>query len=634
MRKKRSLRERIGYLFDKIMARGTGAMIGLLFLVTFIVVFILALFQIPLGNGSIGFHMWSSLMHVLDGGTLAGDAVGNIWYIVLMSVATLCGIFVTSILIGIITTGFETRLENLRQGKSVVIDENHTVILGFNDRIYILLKSLIEANENHRNQCVVVVGDMEVPAMQEEIRTHIEDFGTTHVLCRSGELTDASTLKKAGLENAAHVLINQDNDAGTIKAILSVMHYLGETELLNPELFLTAVINEEAYLEPARLAGKGRVEIIFAKDAIARLIAHTCGQNGLCTLLSDLLNYDGDELYYEAIPQLEGKTFAQTLNLFEKQVVFGIAGADGEPHLNPPMDTVIGKDSRMILLEADDGAWNLLRQPGAADEGMIIREGHRSDRFEGNLLIIGCSDELPGILREYDHYVSEGTRVTVLVRGGAQRAERMLLPARPSEGGAPGMLSLSNLSVSVAAEDKIDKTVLLKHLSGDTANVLLLLDDSVAPEQSDTETLLHLIELSAIKRETGRRIAVTSEMYSRNNQTLASMIGAKDFVLGSNLTGLLAVQVSQNRGMAALFQDLLDEDGSELYMKPAEEYVRTGFPVNFYTVTESAAGKSEIAVGYKKVDPQTGDYEIITNPPKSELRTYTAYDFIIVIAQD
>ena len=58
------------------------------------------------------YQLWTSLMHTLDAGNLAGNETNNIPYLIMMCLTTICGLFVTSILIGIITTGFESKLES------------------------------------------------------------------------------------------------------------------------------------------------------------------------------------------------------------------------------------------------------------------------------------------------------------------------------------------------------------------------------------------------------------------------------------------------------------------------------------------------------------------------------------------
>ncbi len=47
-----------------------------------------------------------SLMRTLDAGTLGGDD-GTIWYLFFMFIITLAGIFIVSILIGLLTSGIE-----------------------------------------------------------------------------------------------------------------------------------------------------------------------------------------------------------------------------------------------------------------------------------------------------------------------------------------------------------------------------------------------------------------------------------------------------------------------------------------------------------------------------------------------
>lgn len=96
-------------------------------------------------------------------------------------------------------------------------------------------------------------------------------------------------------------------------------------------------------------------------------------------------------------------------------------------------------------------------------------------------------------------------------------------------------------------------------------------------------------------------------------------------------------QVSENKFLMKVFEDLFDADGSEIYIKPAVEYVRVGEPVNFYTILESAARKNEVAIGYrivadsKKADK---DYGVTVNPKKSELVTLGPQDRIIVLSED
>lgn len=614
--KKRSWKEKMQYQVDNIMSKGTIALIGLLFGITLIVVGVAGIAAFIFGaEGGLSAQIWASAMHVLDAGTLTADTLDSIPYVIIMSLVTLCGLFVTSILIGIITTGFESKLKELRKGKSTVLEERHTVIIGFNDNVYTLLNELIEANSNHKNQCIVVVGTQEKEEMEEAIASRISDFKTSHVICRSGSLSEAHILERCSVERSRSVIINVYDDAEVIKIILSISAYLKDKELLVKDLFMTAAIEEEQNVEAARIAGEGRAEVIYANDAISRIIAHTCRQPGLSNVLVELFDYDGDELYFEEIPELYGKTLHETLNLFPKAVVFGIRKEDG-PHLNPPMDTVVEEGDLIILLEDDDGSFELDLKEAPVKEELIINTAAKKTANRENLLVLGCNNMIGRILQEYDCYVEKGSKVTIVYPEELKIDE----------------IVCRNIEIDQVIGLGTNRKLLEELLLPDIDDILVLSNDDLDPEASDAQTLLQLIFLRDISQKMNRRFTITSEMRRSSNQRLASQVRVEDFVIGSNIVNLLMTQIAENRELTALFEDILDEEGSEIYMKPASEYVKTGVPVDFYTVTESAARKGHIAIGYKKI--RDGVTEIVTNPLKSEQTVYEKEDYMIVIAED
>ena len=81
----------------------------------------------------------------------------------------------------------------------------------------------------------------------------------------------------------------------------------------------------------------------------------------------------------------------------------------------------------------------------------------------------------------------------------------------------------------------------------------------------------------------------------------------------------------------------LDAEGSEIYFKPAADYVKTGSALDFYTVVEAATRRGHVAIGYR-LHAQTRDaahnYGVVINPAKSALLTFAAEDQIIVLARD
>ena len=614
--KKRSFKQRMKYRFDNIMSKGTIALIGLLCGATCILVCVAGLICLFLGiDGGIGENIWVSFMHALDPGTITTDTLENIPFIVLQTIVTICGIFISSILIGIISSGLETKLSNLRKGTSVVIEEGHTIILGFNDNIYTLINELIGANENQKDGCIVVVGEEEKEVMEDAIFSRFPDTKTTRIICRTGSPCEPHILERCSVETSKSIIINEYDDPESIKIILALTSYLKDKELTYPNLYYTVAINDTQNVEAARIAGDGRAEVIFANDAISRIIAHTCRQPGLSQVLVELFDYDGDELYFEDVKELQGLTFKETLNRFDKAVVFGIRNDSGT-YMNPPMDTVITPEDKLILLEDDDGSFEVTAIP-KIEESLITKDiPERKLDENDDLLVLGTNDMLPAILREYDCYVDDGTRVLIVSEEEIDLSEEKYRHINPE----------------IRMESNVNRTRMEELLTEDLDNVLILSNKSMEAEAADARTLLSLIYLWDIIKKRKKRVSITSEMRRTVNQRLATQSRSDDFVIGSNIVNLLMTQIAENRELTALFEDILDEDGSELYMKPIENYVQLNVPVDFYTVTESASRQSHIAVGYKKIID--GEMLIVTNPSKKETITFEEGDLLIVIAED
>lgn len=614
---KPGIKDKLRYQFDNLMAKGTIALVIMLFLITAVVVLITGIISALLVSGnSVGSSIWMSLMHAIDTGNLAGDDVNNIWYVLVMSIVTICGIFVTSILIGIISTGFEQKLNELRKGTSKVLESSHTVIIGFNESIYTILTELIEAGSNKKRNCIIVLGEEEKELMEELIKGHIEDFKSTRIICKSGKLTESYLLERASLESARSVIINQNDDFAVIKIILASVNYLKSKDAFyNNDMHITSMIYNRENLEAAKIAGEGKAEILFFKDAISRIIAHTCREPGLSIVLTDFFDFGGDEFYFEEFPQLTGKKFGDILNLFEKSVVVGIS-SKGKVMLNPPMNTVVEAGDKIIHLAEDDDFSKPSSEIVTADISAAATEKYHENE-KTDLLILGHNHFLEDIINEIDNYAKKDSVITI----AGNETEKIITAEK-----------FKNIKVEIIETNIYSRSNLEEIINSETKDILLLSDLTCDNDEADSKTLLLLIHLRDIANKSGRTFNITSEMCTVSNQKLAKVTNVNDFVVGSTITNLIIAQVSENRELADLFEDLLDEEGSELYMKKAISYVKEDVQTDFYALTQIAKNRGEIVIGYKKsID---GEILIVTNPEKLKKVSFSADDYLIVIAEN
>src|SRR5262245_33170294 len=114
--------DRLRYQFDNLMSKGSIALIGWLFILSALLILFVSFIVVITGIGptqengtATGFWgmTWISLMRTLDSGAITGDT-GSWQFLLAMFGVTLGGIFIVSILIGILTSGIESKLEELR----------------------------------------------------------------------------------------------------------------------------------------------------------------------------------------------------------------------------------------------------------------------------------------------------------------------------------------------------------------------------------------------------------------------------------------------------------------------------------------------------------------------------------------
>ncbi|MBO5137848.1 MAG: hypothetical protein J6B81_05085 [Spirochaetaceae bacterium] len=616
--KKPSWKNRIKYSFDNMMSKGTLSLILLLFLITAVVVVISGIISAladPQGDG-IFKSMWISLMHAIDAGTLAGDD-GSIIFMVLMSIVTICGLFITSMLIGVISTGLEDKMNSLRKGHSIVLEKKHVILLGFNENALNIIRELIIANENHKNSVIVVMDNQDKSEMEDTINQRIEDTKTTRIICRSGCMDNIADVSICSPETCRSIIVNAEDDFMSIKAILACSTILDESE--NKDAYITALIYDKDNMEAARIAGNGKAEILFFQDSIARIMAQTCRQPGMTTVLTDLLSYSGDEIYVESIPAVTGRKMSELNLLFPKSTVIGIV-QEGKPIINPPMDTVIKASDKLILIAEDDGV-SVPMQQAASIQNEVFASEKELKTYAQNTLILGCNELLAQILTELDSYATTGDTVTVAAFASELQDK------------LPENFKLKNIGLKVQECNIFDRNELKQLLAQKPANVLILTDSSCEDNDADAHTLLLLLQLRDIARSDNLKFSVTSEMRSVENQELAQVTKVTDFVISSNITALMVTQISQTREQFAILDNLLSEEGSELYMKNVSRYVECGSNMNFYTVCASAARYGEVAIGYKKIINEN-DFEIVLNPAKNETFSFTEKDSLILVAEN
>ncbi len=637
--RKATFSERLRYAFDRSLSGGTISLIGWLGLASLLIVLVVTAILLLTGIApeaaegqdpqTLSFveAFWQSLMRTFDPGTLAGDTGWK--YRILMLTVTVGGIFIVSMLISVLSSGLQDKLEELRKGRSFVVEENHTLILGWSSRIFLIISELVIANENQKNPRIVVLADRDKVEMEEEIRAKVGDTKNTRVVCRSGNTIDLVDLEIVNPHAAKSIIIlspgdTEDSDPQVIKMILAITN--NPNRRAEP-YHIVAEIRDEKNMEVARIVGQDEAKLVLSGDIIARMTVQTCLQVGLSIIYTELLDYGGDEIYLQEEPQLVGKTFGEALFAYEQCSVMGLKRATGIVKVNPPMETVIQEGDKIIAIAEDDDKVVLNGFSQVKIDESAIREAFDTTTPPERTLILGWNKRGATIVRELDNYVADGSFLKIVADTPEVEIERSGI----SE-------NLQRLTIEFEAGDTTDRKMLdALDLTSFQHIILLCYAEQMDAQAADAKTMITLLHLRDIEQKKGEAYSVVSEMIDVRNRALAVVAKADDFIVSDELTGLLLTQVSENAELLEVFQDLFHSEGSEIYLKPVENYVALEREVNFYTVTDAARKRSETAIGYR-LERYANDagraYGVRVNPPKSEMVKFQIEDKIIVLAED
>ena len=643
MSPKPSFRQRLQYFFDNFMARGTVALIGGLALITLVIIsiaaIVISLGGVPLApegsSAPLSFFeaAWESLMRTFDAGTMGGDAGWGFRWVMLF--VTIGGIFVVSTLIGVLTAGVEAKLEELRKGRSQVLETGHTLILGWSPQVFTILSELMIANENQKNARIVILADKDKVEMEDELRDRLETRGRTRVICRSGSPIDMTDIEIASPHAAKSIIVlppeDDDPDSYVIKTVLALTN--NPNRRAEPYHIVTQ-IRDPKNMDVIKMIGvKDKLLAVLTGDLIARVVAQTSRQSGLSVVYTELLNYGGDEIYFIEEPTLVGKTFGEALLQFEDSSVIGVRFVDGTVSLNPAMDTRLAAADKIIVISADDDTICLAGLPSiSVDENAIVNVSQPYKPGPEKCVILGWNPSAAIIIRELENYVAKGSQTTVVV--DLEASDEV---AKADVEVKACTRRLKNQNVIFKNGNTTDRTLLEALKVADYDHILALSYAGLEVQAADAKTLVTLLHLRDIAEKDETPFSIVSEMLDLRNRQLAEAARVDDFIVSDHLISLMMAQLSENAELFAVFTDIFDPEGSEIYMKPVGDYVALGKPVNFYTVVEAARRVGQVAFGYRlaaEAGEAAKSYGVHTNPKKSEPVMFTSEDKVIVLAED
>ncbi|KAJ8551422.1 hypothetical protein K7X08_021437 [Anisodus acutangulus] len=529
-------------------------------------------------------------------------------------------------MLGLVSDAISEKFDSLRKGRSEVVEQNHTFLLGWSDKLGSLLNQLAIANESLGGGTVVVMAERDKEEMELDIAKMEFDFRGTSVICRSGSPLILADLKKVSLSKARPIVVLAEDgnaDQSDARSLRTVLSLTGVKEGLRGHLVV-----ELSDLDNEALHRYGKTSLDL------RIVSSTSRS------------------------QLHGMQFEEVLISFPDAIPCGIkvASLGGKIILNPDDSYVLREGDEVLVIAEDDDSYAPVALPMVKEASLmhivrptrkpqkILLTGWRRDiddmivsgKLPKNLIIPITTERIlfcgwrrdmedmilfQRMMREAQkeqklwmfNEVSEKEREKKLTDGGLDISQLANIMPVNREGNAVIRRHLESLplesfdSILILADESVEDFAI--QADSRSLATLLLIRDIQAKRLPYREAIVSKIHGGSSSQGSWReemqqasdKSVIISEILDPRTKNLLSMSKISVYVLSNELVSMALAMVAEDRQINDVLEELFAEEGNEMQIRGADLYLC--------------------------------EEKVVINPPtKTEIRRWSVKDVFVAIA--
>ncbi|KAE9598086.1 Ion channel CASTOR [Lupinus albus] len=643
-----SLKKQIAYWVDVFLSVHPYAKPLVLLVATLLLIFLggLALFGVT--SEDLAHCLWLSWTYVADSGNHASsEGIGPRLVAVSISFG---GMLIFAMMLGLVSDAISEKFDSLRKGKSEVVEQNHTLILGWSDKLGSLLNQLAIANENLCGGTVVVMAERDKEEMELDIAKMEFDFKGTSVICRSGSPVILADLKKVSVSKARTIIVLAEDgnaDQSDARALRTVLSLTGVKDGLRGHIVVELSDLDNEVL--VKLVGGDLVETVVAHDVIGRLMIQCARQPGLAQIWEDILGFENCEFYIKRWPQLDGMQFEDVLISFPDAIPCGVkvAAHGGKIILNPDDSYVLQAGDEVLVIAEDDDTYAPVSLPkvwrGSLPKDFVCPKSPE------RILFCGWRRDMEDMIMVLDASLAEDSELWMFNDVPEKEREKKL-----TDGG----LDINRLE-NISLVNREGNAVIRRHLESlpleSFDSILILADESVEDSaiQADSRSLATLLLIRDIQakrlpysqadggsfskgswmgemKQASDKTVIISEILDPRTKNLLSMSKISDYVLSNELVSMALAMVAEDRQINDVLEELFAEEGNEMHIRQADLYLFEGEELSFYEIMLRARQRRDIVIGYRLANAERA---VINPPAKTDRRKWSLKDVFVVIAE-
>ncbi len=429
-------------------------------------------------------------------------------------------------IIGYVASLFSSIIENAESGQSELFIYDHILILNWNPKALELITDYCFDDETTH---IVVLSSHDKKTIESDIEKKLYDLkGVKHqkinVIVRQGDVLSKKDLQDNHIEDAKTIIILDDEKTEIenekhqdIFAIKSLM-LLNQFDIKPHQTIIVEIKSSlskhmiDTYISK-NMKLSSQMVTILPDELMGRLIAQTILMPLLNEVYAELFSFKGAEFY--CIPKTDPleymKTHHKAIPIYELNDHLFILGESYPSTL----------ESRSVPL----------------DEYQLITFNKTTRYKDLYLVVIGRNNKLEFILDSIHHYERENhTRVFVTLIDN---------------------VDATHIFESLGKLDKID-------------TILILSDDALEVKDYDSDVLITLLLTQDIVKK--HKAEVVIELLNPKHYDIAKCYNVTNTIISNEYISHIITQLSKNRALYPLYQDLLTYDEVDAVDETYEVY--------------------------------------------------------------
>ncbi|OFZ64315.1 MAG: hypothetical protein A3D92_23810, partial [Bacteroidetes bacterium RIFCSPHIGHO2_02_FULL_44_7] len=503
---KATLKDKLRYRFEKYLNKGGSS----IFVSLFVVFLVLFLFMILLRwviiliwpslsyTGGFADDVWYTWLQMTDPGNMNQDNLAPSGLKITTILSGVLGVIILSMLIAFITTSLEQVFYNFRKGRGKVIEDNFTLILGWNERVIDILRELILANESEKYGSVVILSNVPKEEMDDLITKRIPNTLSTRIITTTGDSANINELKRVNIERAKSAILLASctesataeekvySDVQSIKSIMAIISCQnGKNELpIISEIFNQDKIDLIGYFEDENIIALNSWEIM------GKLLVQTSLTSGLEMVYNEILSFDGCEIYFYTA-EWKGLRFGELPFHFKDGVPLGVYNEEDGMTLRPGREYAMKKDDQIIIMAEDDSSIHF-ESAKVFNPTKLQLVDKKMEQSQRSILILGWHDVAEIFIRESADYLKVDSKFEIYFK---EPTEALITRVEELKTEYPDF----EISLTNANPFDLDQLLAMKPFEHDNIVILSQEFDEHSADKIDSDTLIILLLLRKIK---------------------------------------------------------------------------------------------------------------------------------------